>query len=259
VNSLNNSVVIITGGTQGIGRAATEGAVRRGARVVFGGRNQQRGEEIERELRTLGGDVTFRDLDVTSPTSITDFVNGAVAIHGRIDGCINNAGVDSAGLLHEQTDDEFELVMNTNVRGVFQCMRAQISTMLGSGGGAIVNVGSVASVIGFQMLPIYAASKHAVWGLTRSAAASYASRNIRINMVAPAGTDTPMLRRSVGEDPGQLADTGAAAVPLGRWAKAEEVADVILWLLSDASRFVCGQSIGVDGAYSASLRYTPSS
>lgn len=157
--------------------------------------------------------------------------------------------------MHELTDADYADIMDVNTRGIFFSMRAEIAAM-GAGGGAIVNVGSVGSFTGLVGQSVYAASKHAVWALTRSAAVENAGRGIRVNMIAPAGTETPMLHRVLQDN--EEAMRGAAKMhPIGRFGTPEESAAAIVWLLSDAASFVCGQSIGVDGGYSATLGFNP--
>lgn len=253
---LDGRVVLITGGTAGIGRATAEAAIRAGAKVLFGGRDEARGRRLSEELGAAGGTACFQRLDVTAPQSITAFVDAAIDRFGRVDGCVNNAGLEGRlAPLHQQTDEDFETIINTNLRGVFQAMRGEIAAMLPLGGGAIVNTGSVGSFVGLKNQSLYAATKHAVWALTRSAAVEYAGSGIRINMVAPAGTETPMLTRVV-PDP-EVRGKAALSHPIGRFGSPEEVANAIIWLLSDQASFVCGQSIGVDGGYSATLGFQP--
>jgi NAD(P)-dependent dehydrogenase (short-subunit alcohol dehydrogenase family) len=251
-------VVLITGATAGIGWSTAIAAAEAGASVFAGGRDVERGQRLEEALRGLGATASFHPLDVAVPRSITDFVDHALDRFGRLDGCVNNAGVEGRlAPLHLQSDEDFDAIINVNLRGVFQCMRSEIAAMAASGGGAIVNTGSVGSFIGLSHQSLYAATKHAVWALTRSAAVECAALGIRINMVAPAGTETPMLTRIV-PDPSVLA-AAAATHPIGRFGRPEEVAQAIVWLLSDQASYVCGQSIGVDGGYSATLGFRPKS
>jgi len=253
---LDGRVVLITGATAGIGEATAMEAARSGAKVLIGGRDEDRGRRLSEDLRSAGGTAIFQRLDVTVPESIAAFVATALDRFGRLDGCVNNAGLEGRlAPLQQQSDEDFDSIMNTNLRGVFQAMRGEISAMLPRGGGAIVNTGSVGSFVGLRNQSLYAATKHAVWALTRSTAVEYAGSGIRINMVAPAGTETPMLTRVV-PDP-DVRKRAAATHPIGRFGSPEEVAHAIIWLLSDQASFVCGQSIGVDGGYSATLGFQP--
>lgn len=256
--ALAGNVVVVVGGSTGIGRAAAIACGAAGATLVVGARQIAQARKVADEALAAGAPQAIGlAVDVQSSGSVDALIAGALQAFGQIDGAVNNAGVEGpTRLVHEQSDEDYARVMDVNARGVFFAMRAEIRAMERNGG-AIVNVGSVGSFTGLVGQGVYAASKHAVWALTRSAAVENAGRGIRVNMIAPAGTDTPMLHRVLKGD--EAAFHAAAAMhPIGRFGTPEESAAAIVWLLSDAASFVCGQSIGVDGGYSATLGFNPS-
>lgn len=210
------------------------------------------GEGTVAQIRASGGEATFVRADVSVDQQVADLVAQAVAMYGRLDVAFNKAGVTQNPLpLAEQASDTYDKVFDVSVRGVWHCMRHEIRQMLGQGGGTIVNMGSLSSVVGIPGLATYSGSKHAVLGLTRAAALDHAKQGIRINAVGPGTIDTPMIGRFV-----ELAGTDAvmepirAAHPIGRTGLPSEVAEAVLWLSSDASSFVVGQMLMVDGRYS---------
>ena len=244
-------VALVTGGGVGIGRATALAFATAGAKVVIGNRNAEKGAEVVDRIKAAGGDASFIRPDVTSEDDIKALVDHAVATYGRLDAAFNNAGVEGRlGPTTEQTDENYNFVMDTNVKGVFLSMKYEIPAMLKNGGGAIVNNSSVAGLIGFPGIGIYAASKHAVMGLTKSAALEYATAGVRVNSVNPGVIDTSMAERLAT---GIEADQAFldSLHPIGRTGKAEEVAAAVLWLCSDESSFVTGTSLAVDGAYTA--------
>jgi NAD(P)-dependent dehydrogenase (short-subunit alcohol dehydrogenase family) len=244
-------VALVTGGGVGIGRAAAIAFANAGAKVVIGNRNADNGGEVVELIKAGGGDASFIRTDVTSEDDINAMVDHAVATYGRLDAAFNNAGVEgSLAPTTEQTDENYGFVMDTNVKGVFLSMKYEIPAMLKNGGGAIVNNSSVAGLIGFPGISLYAASKHAVMGLTKSTALEYATAGIRVNSVNPAVIDTSMAERlAIGIEVDQ--DYLNSMHPIGRTGKPEEVAAAVLWLCSDESSFVTGTSLAVDGAYTA--------
>jgi NAD(P)-dependent dehydrogenase (short-subunit alcohol dehydrogenase family) len=244
-------VALITGGGVGIGRAAAIAFANAGAKVVIGNRNADKGAEVVELIKAAGGDASFIRTDVTSEDDIKAMVDHTVATYGRLDAAFNNAGVEGRlSPITEQTDENYSFVMDTNVKGVFLSMKHQIPAMLKNGSGAIVNNSSVAGLIGFPGIGIYAASKHAVMGLTKSAALEYATAGVRVNSVNAAVIDTSMAERlAAGIEVDQ--DYLNSMHPIGRTGKPEEVAAAVLWLCSDDASFVTGTSLAVDGAYTA--------
>ncbi|TAJ17665.1 MAG: SDR family oxidoreductase [Planctomycetota bacterium] len=246
-------VALVTGGTTGIGRATAIAFAREGARVVVAGRRRTEGDETVRLARAVaaaGGDASFVEADVTSEASVAKLVETVMARHGRLDAAFNNAGVEQQKIapLVESTVEDYEHVFGANVRGVFASMKHEIRAMLEHGGGSIVNNASVAGLVGFAGNAIYSASKHAVVGLTRAAALDYAKSGVRVNAVAPAAIQTPMLERFTQTVPREMLES---LHPIGRIGTPEEIAAAVLWLCASESSFVTGQTLAVDGGFTA--------
>lgn len=244
-------VAIVTGGTSGIGRATAIAYAREGAKVVVAGRREHEGEETVRLIRKEGGDGVFVATDVAKEVDVKNLVGRTLEKFGRLDFAFNNAGVEHEPTpLLEQKTATYEQVMDINVKGVWLSMKYEIPVMLKAGGGAIVNTSSVAGVIAFPGIEVYAASKHAVIGMTKSAAVEFAKQGIRINAVLPAAIETDMYRRFVGEKR-EFIEALKAQHPIGRIGTADEVANVVIWLSSNKSSFVVGHSLLVDGGLTA--------
>jgi len=252
MKEFDGKVALVTGGGSGIGRATALAFAREGAQVVIGNRNVQRGEETVSMIRDAGGTASFRQTDVLVAAEIEALVDHAVKTYGRLDMAFNNAGIegDAQPTLVDQTEANFDAVMGVNVKGVWLSMKYEIPRMLEQGGGAIVNCSSVAGVIGFPGIGIYVASKHAVIGLTKTAALEYSAQGIRINAVNPAVIDTEMVDRlTAGMN--MKKDDLTTFHPIGRIGRVEEVAEAVLWLCSPRSSFVTGHSLIVDGGFTA--------
>jgi NAD(P)-dependent dehydrogenase (short-subunit alcohol dehydrogenase family) len=250
MTELSGRVVLITGGTDGIGLSTARSVARAGAQVLIGGRRVALGVKAAADICAEGGAATYHSLDVRDRASIREFVAEGVKRYGHVDGCVNNAGVSGTlAPLHLRSDEEDEQIFDVNLRGLYYCMKAELPALLKGGGGVIVNIGSVGSHIGMAGISSYVASKHAVLGLTRTAAIEYASHNIRINCVCPSGVRTAMADILVGADPDALAPIEAAH-PLGA-GYPEEIADAIVFLLTERSSYITGQSLTVDGGLTA--------
>jgi NAD(P)-dependent dehydrogenase (short-subunit alcohol dehydrogenase family) len=250
--AFTGKVAIVTGGSAGIGRAAAVAFAREGAKVVVASRRIKEGDETVRLVREAGSDGFFIKTDVAKAADVKAMVEKTVATYGRLDYAFNNAGVvePKPGPLVEQSEETFDQVVNINVKGVWLSMKYEIPEMLKRGGGAIVNMSSVAGVVGFPGIGIYIASKHAVIGLTKAAAVEYSKLGVRVNAVNPAAIETDMLAHVAGDDPEAKAQM-AAGHPIGRIGRPEEVADAVVWLCSDKASFVTGHSLLVDGGYTA--------
>lgn len=250
MKTLQDKIALVTGGTTGIGRAAAIALAKAGAKVVVSGRRPAEGDETVRLVRAAGGQATFVKADVSVASDVKNLVDATLRTHGRLDIAFNNAGVESAVIAPtaDQDDADFDKVFAINVKGVYLSMKHQIPAMLKGGGGSIVNTSSVAGVIGMPGAGPYVASKHAVIGLTKNAALEYAKQGIRVNAVAPAAIETPMLDRFTESVPREML---TSLHPIGRLGKPEEIADAVVWLASSQSSFVTGQTIAVDGGFTA--------
>jgi NAD(P)-dependent dehydrogenase (short-subunit alcohol dehydrogenase family) len=247
---LENKVTLVTGGTSGIGKATAVAFSNAGAKVVFSGRREQEGEETADSIRQLGAECLFVRSDVSSEAEVKALVQKTVEQYGRLDCAFNNAGIEPPTKpLHQQSVEDFDKLMAVNVRGVFLCMKVEIQQMLTQGAGVIVNNSSMGGLIAFPGVGLYVASKHAVMGLTRSAALDYAQQGIRINAVNPGLIATAMMERldsASSESPGS-----PPSVPMGRMGSPEEVAQTVVFLCSDAASYITGQPVVVDGGYTA--------
>ena len=243
----DQKVAIVTGGNSGIGRATAIALAREGAKVTVAARRASEGEETVRLIKEAGSDAIFVKTDVAIENDVRSLVEKTVDTYGRLDYAVNNAGIgEKMTPLVEQTSEKFDQIMNTNVRGVWLSMKYEIPEMIKNGGGAIVNTSSGAGLVGFPQIPVYVASKHAVLGLTKSAALEYAKSGIRINAIAPGGVETDMLMETVGDDY-QFLETFKSMHPIGRIGSPEEIANAVVWLLSEKASFVLGHTLIVDG------------
>ena len=245
--TLENKVALVTGATSGIGKAAALALGIAGAKVVFSGRRDQEGEATASLIRDAGAECLFVRSDVSSEEDVKALIQKTIKAYGRLDCAFNNAGIDPPSKpLHEQSIEDFDKLMAINVRGLFLCMKYEIQQMLSQGSGVIVNNSSIGGLIGFPGVSPYIASKHAVMGLTRSAALDYAKQGIRINAVNPGFIATEMIDRLVDQMGGTANDL-ASTVPMGRMGQAEEIAQAIVFLCSDAASYITGQPLVIDG------------
>jgi NAD(P)-dependent dehydrogenase (short-subunit alcohol dehydrogenase family) len=248
---LNDKVVLITGASAGIGRAAAVACGNEGARLVVSARRQIEGEETAELVRATGAPALFVQADVSRDDDVRRLVEAAVERFGGLDCAFNNAGAEQdPEPLTEQAEATYHRIMDTNVKGVWLSMKYEIPQMLKRGAGAIVNTSSVAGIVGFAGAPIYAASKHAVVGLTRSVALEYAAHGIRVNAINPGAVETDMYRRFTGDKP-EMQARMLALHPIGRIARPEEIADAVVYLFSGKASFVTGHTLVLDGGFSA--------
>ncbi|NEU78081.1 SDR family oxidoreductase [Nostoc sp. UIC 10630] len=248
---LKDKVALVTGGTSGIGRATAIAYAQQQAKVVVVGRRIDEGEETVRLIKEAGGEAIFVQADVTKEADVKAMVDKTVDVFGRLDIAFNNAGtVGENPSLIEQTEAEYDRIMNINVKGVWLSMKYEIAQMLKQGSGAIVNTSSGAGVVALPGVPLYTASKHAVVGLTKAAALQYAKAGIRINAVAPGSIETDMFEAATGgQDEVKAYITGLH--PIGRIGTPLEVANAVLFLSSDMASFITGETLMVDGGFVA--------
>jgi NAD(P)-dependent dehydrogenase (short-subunit alcohol dehydrogenase family) len=245
-----DKVVLITGGTSGIGQTTAIAFAKAGAKVVLSGRRDKEGEAVAAEIRSAGGTAHFIRADVAVEQEVKNLVDETVAKFGRLDIAFNNAGIEWMGPLTGATEADYRRTFDINVWGVLASLKYEIPAMLKTGGGAIVNTSSVVGHIGMAGASIYIASKHAVEGITKAAAIEYAKQGVRVNAVAPAVIETAMVDRFAGTE-GPARDYLTSLHPIGRVGQTREIADVVLFLSSDAASFITGTSIKVDGGLTA--------
>ena len=247
MNNPEKSVALVTGAATGIGRATALAFADAGCDLVIADLDETRLEILAQELEQRGCDVVSQTLDVTDQQAVNALHAEAKFTFGRLDYACNNAGIEGLQApTAETTLENFDRVMNINVRGLLICMQAQLAMMLEQDAGSIVNVASVAGLIGFPGLPSYCASKGAVIQLTKASAVEYADQNIRVNAVCPGPIKTEMIDRITGEDP-ETVDAFEHLQPMNRMGTAQEVADTIVWLAMGQASYITGQALAVDG------------
>lgn len=255
MGSFDGKVALVTGSAAGIGRATALKFAEHGAKVVVSDIQAEGGEETAKMIKDAGGDAFFMACDTSDADQIAALIGKTIETYGRLDCACNNAGIegDVAPLL-DQTMENYDHIMAVNARGTFLCMQAEMTEMLKIGGGAIVNLSSIAGLIGFPGISPYVAAKHAVNGMTKNAALEYGKAGIRVNSVCPGGIDTRMLD-SLAEQSTQGAQGSHEMLdplhPIGRIGEPNEVADLIVWLCSPEASFVTGVNMPVDGGYVA--------
>jgi NAD(P)-dependent dehydrogenase (short-subunit alcohol dehydrogenase family) len=248
---MNQPVVLITGALTGIGRATALAFAREGNRVVVSGRREEAGQALASELRALGAEAEFLRADVRFEAEVRSVVEQTVERFGRIDVAVNNAGTEGQlAPIVEQTATNYEDTFAVNVLGTLLSLKHEMRVMLAQGAGSIINLSSIAGQVGIAGASVYAASKHAVEGLTKSAALEGAAAGVRVNAVAPGPVATEMLDRFAGGSEEGKASF-LSTIPARRAATPDEIAQTIVFLASDKARYLTGQNIAVDGAYTA--------
>ncbi|HWK67261.1 MAG TPA: glucose 1-dehydrogenase [Rhizobiaceae bacterium] len=240
----SEKICLVTGAASGLGRATAMELASRGNIVVIGDTNEAAGKRTAAAITDSGGTCIFEHLDVTDGICVKQFVGKIVDRFGRLDCAVNNAGVE--GALHKveaYPDDEWDRVINVNLTGVFSCMKHELAQMAVQGSGSIVNIGSTGSLKGIGLMSAYTAAKHALVGLSKTAAIEYGGQGIRVNVLCPGSFRTPMTERLYGGDESKV----AAAMPLGRLAEPQEIAAVAAWLCSDEASFITGATYLADG------------
>jgi NAD(P)-dependent dehydrogenase (short-subunit alcohol dehydrogenase family) len=244
-NDYTNKIVLITGGTSGIGKVTAIAFANAGAKVVLTGRREKEGAEVVAEIKKTGGTASFVRADVSKDADIVKAIDFVVATYGRLDVAFNNAGVEMLGPLDQVTEEQYRSTFDINVWGVLNSMKHEIPAMLKGGGGAIVNTSSIAGHIGLAQASIYVATKHAVEGLTKAAAVEFAKQGIRVNAVAPGTIDTEMVARF----PKEAQEWLKSQHPVGRFGASEDIAAAVLYLASDGAKFTTGAILAVDGGW----------
>jgi NAD(P)-dependent dehydrogenase (short-subunit alcohol dehydrogenase family) len=249
-NSYIDKIVLVTGGTSGIGKVTALAFAEAGAKVVITGRREREGADVAAEITKTGGTAAFVRADVAKDADVARAIDFVLSTHGRLDVAFNNAGIEIAGPLNEVTEEQYRRAFDINVWGVLNSMKYEIAAMLKSSGGAIVNTSSVAGHIALPQASIYVATKHAVEGLTKAVALEFAKQGIRVNAIAPGSIDTDMVDRLVGKD-GERRNWLLSLHPVGRFGTSEEIAAAVLYLASDAAKFTTGTTLLVDGGWTA--------
>lgn len=247
---LDGKAVLIVGASTGIGVDAARVFAAEGAKLVLAARSAEALEQLAAELRADGHEVRVVVGDVTSGADVPRMVDTAVEAYGRLDGAFNNAGIGQVGLLHEVSEEDFDRVMEVNVKGVWLCLREELRVMRAQGFGSIVNTSSVGGYKGNTGLGVYQATKHAVIGLTRSAAHDNGALGIRVNSVAPGPTRSAMIDAMLERDPSAM-DKRLAVMPLHKIGTGTEVANAAAWLLSDRASHTTGMVLPVEGGMTA--------
>jgi NAD(P)-dependent dehydrogenase (short-subunit alcohol dehydrogenase family) len=247
---MKSPVVLVTGALTGIGRATALAFAHEGARVVVSGRRDEAGHALATELSALGVEAEFFRADVSKEADVRSLIDRTVERFGRLDVAVNNAGTEGKlGPITEQTPESYAATFDTNVLGTLLSMKHELRVMLPQGGGSIVNLSSTFGIRGAAGAALYAASKHAVEGLTKSGALEGAAAGVRVNAISPGPIDTGMLDRFTGSP--ERKSTFAAGVPMKRLGQSEEIADAIVYLGSDNASYLTGQIIGVNGGKTA--------
>jgi NAD(P)-dependent dehydrogenase (short-subunit alcohol dehydrogenase family) len=248
---MSKPVVLITGALTGIGRATALAFARDGSRIVVSGRHEDKGQALAAEVRALGAEAEFIRADVRHEGEVRNLIDRTMERFGRLDVAVNNAGTEGElGPIVEQSVANYESIFAVNVLGTLLSLKHEMRVMLAQGSGSIINLSSIGGQVGFAGAAVYAASKHAVEGLTKSAALEGARAGVRVNAVAPGPTETQMLDRFVGGSDEAKARF-VATIPSGRASTTDEIAATIVFLASDKARSLTGQRIAVDGAYTA--------
>ena len=251
MSKFKGKVALVTGATSGIGRDTAVAFAREGAKVVITGRRAEAGRKTVELMRSAGGEGLFVQADVSKEPDVEAAIARAIASFGRLDIAFNNAGVEGGlGPITSLTEAQWDETVDINLKGTWLSLKHEIAAMLKTGGGSIINISTIAGIVGMAGTSIYGTSKAGVIGLTRSVAIEYAKAGIRINVVSPGAIQTDMFDRFTGNSDEAKAGL-AGAHPMGRVGTTGEISETVLWLASDAASFITGQNIAVDGGYTA--------
>ncbi len=252
MSDFEDKIVLVTGSASGIGRETAIAFAAGGATVIGSDINPDGGMETDALIKSSEGKSQFIQANMASVAEIEGLIAQIVAEHGRLDIAFNNAGVEGQPQrTADGSEADFDFIMGVNVKGVWACMKYELQQMLKQESGCIINTASVAGLTGSHSLPIYSASKHAVVGLTRSAAIEYGSKGIRVNCVNPYIVKTAMVERAMAGTPPEFMQAAMGATPAKRFGEVSEVASAVLWLASDGASFVNGINLPIDGGYTA--------
>jgi NAD(P)-dependent dehydrogenase (short-subunit alcohol dehydrogenase family) len=248
---MRGKVAVVTGAASGIGRATAELFAVHGAAIVAADIDKEGAQETLQKVKKTGGKGIALEVDIANEDHIRSMVEETIENFGRLDFACNNAGIEGEqAMTAECTHENWNKVTDINLQGTWLCMKYELPELLKVEDGAIVNVSSIAGVLGFPGIPAYVSSKHGINGLTKTAALEYADKGIRVNSVCPGAIETPMIDRFVGEKSEERNELKAQH-PMGRFGYPEEVAEAIVWLCSEKACFITGQILGVDGGFTA--------
>ena len=250
-DAFRDKVALVTGGSSGIGRATSLAFAREGARVAIADRDPAGAAETARMIEDIGGSATVFEIDVTKADEVASLIEGVVQTCGRLDCAFNNAGIGGeVAKTADYPEEEWDRIIDVNLKGVWLCMKYEIPVMEKQGSGAIVNTASIYGLAGAAGYIAYNAAKHGVVGITRTAALEYATAGIRINAVCPGYIRTPMTQPGIDANP-EFERKMVSQTPMGRMGMPEEIAGAVVWLCSDAASFVTGHTMTPDGGYMA--------